>query len=176
MRREDEEGGRELTCMWGSPDPGSSYLSNNYGLSTSCGSDTVCMLRTQQCSQVLKGLMLNKDFDDDQHHGQQLGVGAWNDIKCAGGGCCFSCGAIPDGISGKVRFEQSPEGGEGALWRSRGRASSSRNSQCQGLRLVCLSRKEAEKAEVQCLGRWGWRRQKSGRGTHCGGLGSRGGV
>lgn len=135
-----------------------------------------CMLRTQQCSQVLKGLMLNKDFDDDQHHGQQLGVGAWNDIKCAGGGCCFSCGAIPDGISGKVRFEQSPEGGEGALWRSRGRASSSRNSQCQGLRLVCLSRKEAEKAEVQCLGRWGWRRQKSGRGTHCGGLGSRGGV
>ena len=66
--------------------------------------------------------MLNKDFDDDQHHGQQLGVGAWNDIKCAGGGCCFSCGAIPDGISGKVRFEQSPEGGEGALWRSRGRA------------------------------------------------------
>lgn len=40
MRREDEEGGREPTCIWGSPDPGSSYSSNNYGLNTSCGSDT----------------------------------------------------------------------------------------------------------------------------------------
>lgn len=69
----------------------------------------LCVLRTQQCSQVLKRLMLNKGFDGDQHHGQQArGEG----IKCAEGGCCFSCGAIPGGISGKVPFEQSPEGGE----------------------------------------------------------------
>lgn len=36
----------------------------------------LCMLRTQQRSQVLKELRLNKDFDEDQHHGQQLG-GRW---------------------------------------------------------------------------------------------------
>lgn len=72
---------------------------------------------------------------------------------CSGGrGATFHVGAIRDGLSGKVTFEQSPEAGGGALWISGGRASSRGYSQHQSLRSVCLSRKETEEVGVQCLG------------------------
>lgn len=52
----------------------------------------LCMLRTQQRSQVLKELRLNKDFDEDQHHGQQLGGGRWMTLNVQEGLLLFMWG------------------------------------------------------------------------------------
>lgn len=84
-----------------------------------------------------------------------------DDVKCAGGVAAFHVRPFRTASLGRCRALKEVREPCGDL----GKGIQQWGQPVPRPELVCLGRKEAEKAEVQCSERWGWRRQKSGRST-----------